>query len=722
MKPRYNVYNRRLSFEQCESRDLLSSISVLSSFSNAIQYQSSGNDFVAESPLIVSPQDDNSHSTILDDDACDSWLDDIVNSVAISELKSLGTLTPAFISDGKAYYPLSEVSARRVLFASGDDELNFDSEDAVVLSFEDNINEEVDNLRDSSGGGESYYISLSVDASNTSDDVNLSSYTNPLVEGHGYEPESNNPLLNANYIVVTAPSLPPNYEATISFSGSATLGSDYEVYVSYDVLAGFESVGGITYSGGSTTFYIFPLDDDWVENTAESVVATLNQPVMQGSGGSDEYNFTYGVLTVSTTIVDNDALALNVVSFKNNLNLLNDANNAFGTSWKDGPHWRCGFSSLTLPVAYSSSDTLSAYATIIGSLVPEYSYEIRVSRVNGGESDWTTFTGNAINVSFTESFAEIFGFQCAHYDSQCTLRWEFRVNGEVRSFEEGADESVNPLYVTYDTPTTDNLYLTVVHHSCIAASNANLATIYPEDTEEEIANKKEANEISVFRAICAKFATLSIRKVYLVNGNVVEGSGDENIITYYGKDLESNNNNTLNDVKACLSYAYINGNPVLLETPSRAREFAQSSSYSTGTTAGLLYHLDGTCGGWKFLALDFCYSQGLAQTTGVAITLANNNNSTLNFRVNPQLPGQGNITPRESIWPDHGIIAFRGIYFDPSYGLFYGEGENSEIQDFINGLDSIGLDSTVAQYNNYGHCYTPLKSSVEITVSDVQFT
>ncbi|MBR2004038.1 MAG: cadherin repeat domain-containing protein [Thermoguttaceae bacterium] len=117
-------------------------------------------------------------------------------------------------------------------------------------------------------------------------------------------------LANADYLQIACPDPPPGYEAKVTFSGSATRGSDYRIFY-FDGWTLNELLGtelSYTASGGSPTFYLVPVNDYNVEDL-ESVTATLQTPTTPESGGSDVvYNFTgdASARTATATIIDDD--------------------------------------------------------------------------------------------------------------------------------------------------------------------------------------------------------------------------------------------------------------------------------------------------------------------------------------------------------------------------------------------------------------------------------
>ena len=95
-----------------------------------------------------------------------------------------------------------------------------------------------------------------------------------LHEGHGSllsfpgslaDPES------IDYMTVTLPALPNGYESTVAFTGTATLGSDYIVYIPYSV----NTVSGNRVHGNLEETFVVRIVDDRLFEIAESFTITL---------------------------------------------------------------------------------------------------------------------------------------------------------------------------------------------------------------------------------------------------------------------------------------------------------------------------------------------------------------------------------------------------------------------------------------------------------------
>lgn len=532
-------------------------------------------------------------------------------------------------------------------------------------------------------------------------------------------------------------------EVLLGADGSATPSGDRADYALYR-------------AGDADWIELTPVETDWgtafqieipanqngalirVEALLDGIVEELYEtvefiPLRGYASPSTEAVYETDDASVVFTIEDGDELRVGKLSFRNNLNLLSEASDFFGCSWRDGPHWFENDASKTTPVAYSCDDFMSAIASISGDFDADLICEVKGTRVGGGETDWIVLDSmtREASASFTESFLSIFGERRARYEPSCEIDWIFRVNGVVRSF---ATKTTNPLYVTYAEPEpVVALYHTVVHTGCVAASQASLTPILATDDEEQIETKEAANADAVFEAIAAKFATLCVKKINLFDGVVVEGD----VLTYYGKDLLNNANYSA--VKAKLSYTEINGNATFDQLPSRAREFAlpDSSVFFVTTcymTSGLLYYQDGTCGGWQDFGVNVLRSQGLSDVFKVSAQVPDKDKR---FKVKTTARGQGNLIPRENTWWNHAIIMYRNRFWDPSYGLDYGSGEVAVIEtnangtcltiscetaqrSFINNLDSIGVVSEYP-YVGYGYRYAPEKMSYEITFDDLKF-
>ncbi len=242
------------------------------------------------------------------DEETDSFLDELETSVSYSESDEVEALKPAFFVDGDAYYSLSEVMTKRVVFEN--QAASTPSSDDVILVSEQSSSERNDDsngLRSGGEGGESWFYELSCDS--TYIDSGLSFlYQNPLLEGHGFDSGQSFPTYTSTYLTIMASAVPTSHYATIRFSGSATAGVDYDVYFKYDNFWSYYSLGDISYSGGPTTFYIVPKNDNLFESV-ETVVASLFElepNPTSGGGAVNPVSFTYGTTSITASIIDDD--------------------------------------------------------------------------------------------------------------------------------------------------------------------------------------------------------------------------------------------------------------------------------------------------------------------------------------------------------------------------------------------------------------------------------
>lgn len=247
-------------------------------------------------------------------------------AVCIVDRSEFEKLEPGFYHNGVPYYShLSALSlggsgVQTVVFSDGDEAASADGFDATT-----NGNGASQRDDSSSSGGEEpeeWNLSLLVDTSQTDSNLSSSSSPNALIEGKGATVGATNPLEGANCFTIIAPALHRDYYATIDFGGSATFGTDYVVYSSFSNVMTLLSGGSFTYSGGSTTLIIVPLNDALFESP-ESVTATLNPPQLMGSGGAPEPAvFTYGTTSVTATIIDDDQWKVEVVAAGSDDNIL----------------------------------------------------------------------------------------------------------------------------------------------------------------------------------------------------------------------------------------------------------------------------------------------------------------------------------------------------------------------------------------------------------------
>ena len=200
----------------------------------------------------------------------------------------------------------SDAVVRRVVFeGSAVDAVSLD-EPAVVVPIATVDAESASNGARSGGGDPIFYnvsCELTSSISNSFDDL-----SNPLSERVVVDGSTT----TLDYLVVTLPEVPYGYYADVTIGGDAAYGSDFVVFTYNAALQRFElnSFYGSNFqhSGGATTFYIAPVDDD-VTEPIETVTYTLSEPKPLGSGGgtlsADE--LVYGSLTATATIVDDDA-------------------------------------------------------------------------------------------------------------------------------------------------------------------------------------------------------------------------------------------------------------------------------------------------------------------------------------------------------------------------------------------------------------------------------
>ncbi len=489
---------------------------------------------------------------------------------------------------------------------------------------------------------------------------------------------------------------------TPSTGSGAILNQDYMVVGNRpDVEGPAEpyAIGGGDYFdvSGGTTFYVVPLNESVIE--AKEYFSLGLSVVEYGSGGGTVAELE----PIAASIVDDDTFSLDSVKFRNHLNLRPDPTT---TNWNPapwtGPHWVKDQPAATLPVAYACTENakISCEAAVSGETDSTCGYQLRAVWEYNGETfttPWQPYYGETISVTFSDTFRNIFKGRQAYYDPNFTLTWEFKIVGEDTVRE--IDDSVNPLYVTYDAPSTSNLYHTVVHTGCKAASFQN-------------------TEIAVFHAIWDKFTSLNIKEVNVVNGVVTEGE----TLTYYGKTPE--NVASIPTIKTCLSVhdtgLGILHNYVATQFPSRAREYylQYGNTTKTGTEILLVAH-DGTCGFWQDFAIQVFNCQGLA-VTGHDISADQYDG----FKVLGELRGQGGGVPLENIWYNHAVIQYKNWILDPSYGVNYGTYDVAA-QNFINtALESVGVNLSLEpdEYLGYGFAYKKKEKAGSIEIDDLYFS
>lgn len=135
-----------------------------------------------------------------------------------------------------------------------------------------------------------------------------------------------------SFLSVTTPDLEYSFEGRITFSGSAIIGRDYDVYLSNGESLSAFNHESFTYSGGGSTLIIVPRNDNYHEPT-ETVEVLFEEyypyPSGGGSGGSGGssgsggsggtsesdvvYEFEYETNSVSFLIIDDDQWRVEVV-------------------------------------------------------------------------------------------------------------------------------------------------------------------------------------------------------------------------------------------------------------------------------------------------------------------------------------------------------------------------------------------------------------------------
>ena len=241
--------------------------------------------------------------------APDAELDALIASLNAVSIETLETATEIPVElDGAEASASTDAVVRRVVFEEYATGLESDA-DVVIVPQLSNDDSNATTYGASSGGDWPFALT-------TSSVPALSGGIAPLCEHRTASDVSGGAvslgalLANADYLQIVCPDPPPGYEAKVTFSGTATRGSDYRIFY-FDGWTLNELLGTelpYTASGGSPTFYLVPVNDYNVEDL-ESVTATLQTPTTPESGGSDVvYNFTgdASARTATATIIDDD--------------------------------------------------------------------------------------------------------------------------------------------------------------------------------------------------------------------------------------------------------------------------------------------------------------------------------------------------------------------------------------------------------------------------------
>ena len=447
-------------------------------------------------------------------------------------------------------------------------------------------------------------------------------------------------------------------------------------------------------------------DDSIVERLEE----TLSLTITEAKGYPPFLSYAIDSTPVTIIIRDNDKLELVTVQFKNNLNLTSDTEESFGVSWQNRIHWYSDDFTRTLPVAYSSNESMKCQAIITGQLDPTQTYQIRMKwnyriddETHTFSSGWETLSDSSVTTELLSSFRSILGQQRAtYYDLHSSVEWEFRTTSEATRGADGyMGANVNPLYVTYKTPGTISspIYHSLVHIGCVAA------------------NSTSCSNDQVFASIWSKISSKTITKVKLNSGIVI----DDTLLYYYGRDIDESGSLTADedDVLNYLSATKISGTNTYItdQSASLARQIRLDTNilngYTLPTGDSLLYYKDGTCDVWRDFAINLCGIQGLScSSVNIEVNASENVNS---FKIDPTLTGQGGVTPRENTWSGHALIRYNDYVYDPSYGLAYGE-YDTFLTSFISKLDSVGNETDVV-HSPYGHTYEAAYSGATISSS-----
>ncbi len=253
----------------------------------------------------------------------------------------------------------------------------------------------------------------------------------------------------------------------------------------------------------------------------------------------------------------------------------------------------------------------------------------------------------------------------------------------------------NALYVTYNDPLPNTpLYHTVVHTGCVWASGFGPA------------------EQDVFDAIWRKFETLSIPKVELVNGKVVE----KDVMTYYGKEASATKKD---DINALLAALEVGGTISSTQKATLARELFLEGYALNGETKSLLQFQDGVCGSWQIFMADVLAVQGIC----VALLDIETVDDTKGFKVYSTARGQGGVKPGENIWSDHSVVEYNGKVYDPSYGVDYGPKANA-LEEFVRkSVEYVGVfrNATAQEKQDFGHGGVLVVTTTTINTNDFRW-
>jgi hypothetical protein len=352
------------------------------------------------------------------------------------------------------------------------------------------------------------------------------------------------------------------------------------------------------------------------------------------------------------SIEDNDILELAKMVFLDVKGLKPDPVST--TTWTAGPHWQKGKTLNSdpsvgyVPALYAGGQTVKIETIFNGQIdttppLDVFSYfETKISAIDyfsekENESAMIKLvndTGTTVKGTYT---AKDTLQKKVAYESALSTKFTYQTEGGKNKH---TGTSTSCLYVSRDTPKTTELFHTVVHLGCSAASG--------QSTEQE-----------VFDTIWSKFAgnDICISRVKIDSGAVVDDSSGK--LYYYGISATLPTPPPLNWP-----------NPVPPGTTPNTYSIARNQA--TSTSNDILKWKDGRCGAWQKFFLDITWTHNLNTTAANIYT--NQQRNVFLLAVKEDKGKHHTINPKERSWRDHAIIFLRSTntYYDSSYGINYG--------------------------------------------------
>jgi hypothetical protein len=407
-------------------------------------------------------------------------------------------------------------------------------------------------------------------------------------------------------------------------------------------------------SGQAFTFGIDAMPTQlWVKGVTPGSVIVSGK-VIAPEGVEDPIG-TYDIDKVRITVVKLDRIQ--DVDFNSNHHLVADpTESGAGTDYTALSEWHdenvngsvSDPGDRRYPIAYKRDANPFVTATIkanladFGQFASEQKITVRVRSSHNNIDEYVDVDKHDIGESSFTVTVELDFHDRVDFLESFDLQWEVTIDHGQTWISVGT--TTHPVYLTFDMPTIDPIYHTVVHLGSAYGKNA--------------ANHE--SETSVVAAIWENFTDRVVKRVRMSTDWQVDESS---LLQYWGAWAEQN---------------------------------ARSPTVGT-SVADLLVHADGKCGAWGRLFRDVLSAQGIdsvlkgiipkqmpfvgVQMNGILVknwsfdesfgfNLPNNYGRayrTGGVGEQDGIPAQGNPDPR-STFTDHLVVEYAGGLYDPSYG------------------------------------------------------